>query len=84
NVLNVWNLFIDFAHSAKKKFKRKKKTSKIYDKIFFGNNLPSITPKDKEYIPSWTAEEIELLVKKLNKGFLILEKNHLKVDSFSS
>jgi hypothetical protein len=34
---------------------------KIYDKLFFGNNLPAITPAGVSYEPVWSHDEIETL-----------------------
>ena len=34
----------------------------IYEKLFYGCNLPAIKKSEKEYIPQWTEEEkMELL-----------------------
>ena len=33
--------------------------NKVYEKIFHGNNLQSITPEGKSYNPLWTRSEIK-------------------------
>ena len=33
--------------------------NKAYDKLFYGNNLPAITPEGNEYQPLWLKEEIK-------------------------
>jgi hypothetical protein len=37
------------------------RAGKIYDKLFFANNLPAITPRGASYEPIWSEGEIELL-----------------------
>lgn len=38
-----------------------KKLDVVYDKIFWGNNLPSVTPEGKSYHPLFLSDEIVLL-----------------------
>jgi hypothetical protein len=38
-----------------------KRAGKIYDKLFFANNLPAVTPRGASYEPIWSEGEIELL-----------------------
>lgn len=33
----------------------------IYEKLFWGNNLPTVTPAGKTYVPVWTQNELERL-----------------------
>jgi hypothetical protein len=40
----------------------------IYDKVFFGNNLPSMTPPGEHYVPAWSEEEIDRLSRVLTGG----------------
>jgi hypothetical protein len=35
-----------------------RQASYIYEKLFYGNNLPSITPIGEHYIPSWSNDEL--------------------------
>jgi hypothetical protein len=46
-------------------------TEKIYDKLFWGNNLPSVTPKGKMYIPAWTSEELKITREVLDSGLVL-------------
>jgi hypothetical protein len=66
-LLNSWNAFIDIIYSIDKplleiKVRTRKYTDrekfKIYDKIFWGNNLPSMTPEGKKYHPIFSKKEI--------------------------
>ena len=61
-LLNAWNLFLDFATSTgqvgAKYLELQKEMNVQYDKLFWGNNLPVITPAGEEYIPEWEDKEI--------------------------
>jgi hypothetical protein len=75
--LDLWNLVTDIAYSCKVKFLGNSKddlTTLIYDKLFYGNNLPSITPQGKFYKPIWTKEELNFLVKVMENVVFIIEK----------
>jgi hypothetical protein len=37
----------------------------VYDKLFFGCNLPGITPPGKRYVPFWRRKELRTLRKSL-------------------
>jgi hypothetical protein len=74
-ILAAWNLFIDVATSlqidAKKLQAYSGKSNKVYKKIFWGNNLPVVTPSRKKYIPIWNSKEIRLIKKIIRFGFSI-------------
>ncbi len=61
--LNGWNFFEDLIRTfaLEKDFLeyRTPCLDKVYDKIFWGCNLPSVTPEGKSYSPIWTNEEVE-------------------------
>jgi len=40
----------------------------IYDKVFFGNNLPSVTPQREHNVSEWAAAEIAALAEILATG----------------
>jgi len=71
-LLNAWNAFSDISSSfqgndapfAKADFAHKS----IYDKLFWGNNLPSVTPVGERYDPIWNAGEMESLKAILGAG----------------
>ncbi len=71
--LAAWNLFTDLAVSVEDiTFDcQSQLTNNIYDKLFWGNNLPAVTPGGKHYQPIWTDEELEILHKILNDGLLL-------------
>jgi len=70
-ILNGWNFIEDLINTfnlceSKSKLKSEM-LDKIYDKLFFGNNLDAITPKNKPYNPLWTKEEIGCLLDSMEK-----------------
>ena len=71
-VLAFWNLSIDIAASfPKRKFeftRLYKKPSKVYEKMFWGNNVPSMTQKGKSYEPIWSKEEIKCIGRQASEG----------------
>jgi len=64
-LLNGWNFTEDLLRTlgAKREGRgfRTHLLNRCYDKVFFGSNLPSVTPKSKRYQPIWTREEITAL-----------------------
>ena len=78
--LNCWNMFTDVATTLKVEFKGDKKgkaRNRIYDKLFFGNNIPAITPEGEKYLPKWTIEEVGLIAEIMKQG-LMMFRNSLK------
>jgi len=74
-ILNFWNLFTDVAYTISIKFqgdKRNKITSLIYDKLFYGNNLPAIKPENEDdYIPIWNLKQINIIKSIMENGLNI-------------
>jgi hypothetical protein len=61
-LLAIWNLAGDVARSVNEPFEdRGEVLDDVYNKLFFGNNLPSMTPPGKQYHPEWTEGELRLL-----------------------
>lgn len=70
-----WNLFGDISASTNGSFDHDQKlTQDIYEKIFYGNNLPAMTPPGKHYTPIWTEAEITLMWKILSDGMSLFRK----------
>lgn len=73
--LNFWNNISDLAFSVEGNFygdSENAEINKVYEKLFFGNNLPTITPKNKKYYPIWDSEEKNILVKIVQDGIRII------------
>jgi hypothetical protein len=75
-VLAAWNLFSDVAHSMPdmgSAFEHLDSQPTIYDKLFWGNNLPSMTPEGMHYSPEWSAAEVASLAEILSAGLDLFE-----------
>lgn len=68
-LIEGWNFIEDLAYTLGLDQELDKLNSptmkKVYNKCFFGNNLPSITPERKSYNPIWREEEIILFRKEI-------------------
>ena len=65
-LLAAWNLFGDLARSiplgSESLFACKEGSlDKIYDKLFWGNNLPAMTPEGEHFDAIWTKDEVVTL-----------------------
>jgi hypothetical protein len=71
-LLDAWNFFTDLANSiaqvATAFVGSNREYSPINEKLFYGCNLPVITPEGMHYTPSWTMEELAGLVIVLRSG----------------
>jgi hypothetical protein len=70
-LLNAWNAFSDVSNSVKREtsFAKLNFTNKpIYDKLFWGNNLPAVTPKSEQFDPIWNKQELESLINIFTSG----------------
>lgn len=75
-LLDAWNLFIDVSASLQIKLEENQKINKkLYDKLFWGCNLPSMSPPGEEYIPIFTQKECKRLAGILDRGLVILKEN---------
>ncbi len=71
-LINIWNMVSDINYSlGRKTFAecRNSDVDNIYDKMFYGLNLPAITPEGEEWLPTFTNRE-EKLINELYKCFL--------------
>lgn len=65
-ILDTWNLFEDIARSTNLPVKMisiegQRIDQKIYEKFFYGNNLPSVTPNGEIYSPKFSSEELKVI-----------------------
>ena len=71
-ILDTWNLLLDLPRSpaeAENVFARAEAAAgDLYEKLFFGNNLPAVTPRGASYGPQWSADEITRLSEVLQLG----------------
>ena len=75
--LNAWNLFDDLAQLHDRcdsdYGKLSRGAAETYDKLFWGNNLPSVTPPGKQFTPAWSAEELEEIRRVMEAGLRLVE-----------
>lgn len=72
-LLKAWNLLGDIARSVNASLDdRGPEADKCYDKLFYGNNLPSITPPGEHYSPYFDDDEQRLITEILDRGRVIL------------
>lgn len=68
--LDFWNTMADLASSIQQDFLGNEDGIylDIYNKLFYGNNLPAIKGDAEEYIPTWDSEDIDALSKVIEDG----------------
>lgn len=72
NFLGALNLFGDVARSVDLTFDpQSTELLDIYNKLFWGSNLPAMTPEGEHYVPSWDEDEVQRLADALATGLAI-------------
>ncbi|MDE6787883.1 MAG: hypothetical protein K2J47_00995 [Ruminococcus sp.] len=76
-ILDFWNIFNDILYSFGEKIpdERTKRSDRCYNKLFFGNNLPAITPDGECYIPVFTRKERKNIRRILSYGIDFMYRN---------
>ncbi len=75
NFLVSWNLFEDVSRSVDGNFDAdRKKTKKIYEKLFWGDETNILTPEGESYIPTWTTRELKIIREVLGKGLSLFRE----------
>jgi hypothetical protein len=75
-VLTAWNLFDDLATSLRATIELDRARSQpLYEKLFWGNNLPSVTPPAKHFTPAWDDDERLLLRDVLAAGLSVFRSH---------
>ena len=70
--LNAWNLFDDIAVSVGHTFRADDtETHTVYEKLFWGSNIPILTPPGEHYTPVWSDDELLLLRAVLAQGLTL-------------
>ena len=71
--LNAWNLFSDLATTVQGRTAHidGQREGRIYNKLFWGNNLPALTPPGKHYEPIWSKSEVGRMRNVLTTGMLL-------------
>ncbi len=72
--LRAWNLLGDLGVGPDSIFRgADRRATPIYDKLFFGNNLPSVTPPGDSYVPAWSDAEVVELTRLFRLGLAELK-----------
>ncbi len=58
---------------------RRKYIEKVYNKIFWANNLTVVTPPGRHYVPIWRKSELRLINRIFREGMNIFENNILNI-----
>lgn len=76
-ILDFWNIFNDIVYSFGEKIpdERTKRSDRCYNKLFWGNNLPAVTPDGCEYEPVFTRKERKNIRRILSYGMNFTNKN---------
>ena len=73
--LDFWNITSDLAYSANDMFcGDTEEYISIYDKLFYGSNLPSINSSQDKYSPTWDISEIKMLKSVIQSGLHLFAK----------
>jgi len=71
-LLVFWNSVHDLAATIKREYIGNERVyTHVYEKLFYGNNLPTINTSGREYIPEWTDEEVLDLKQVIGAGILM-------------
>ena len=74
--LNAWNLFGDIASSRGDASLERSSLSagRVYGKLFWGCNVPAVTPDGEQYVPSWSDREVAELRRNLSGGIRLMRE----------
>ena len=76
--LNAWNFFDDLAKSHEDSesvhFRVSRSADHIYEKLFWGNNLPSVTPPGERFAPVWSTDELAEIRRLIESGLQLVEE----------
>jgi hypothetical protein len=75
-LLSIWNMAGDVARSVNEAFEdRGQALDDVYDKLFFGSKLPSMTPPGEHCQPEWTDKELGLLRTWIEQAVNLIHSN---------
>lgn len=86
DILTIWNFFIDMANTFEldnnelQAYRSKApKAYKVYEKVFTGTNLPSVTQNNPPYHPKFNSKELKLIQRVLTYGYKKFKKKRIKI-----
>lgn len=75
-LLNTWNLWDDIRGTLDcSTLNQDTDVEQVYDKLFWANNPPALTPEGECFIPEWSEHELGILRAQLTDGFELFEKS---------
>lgn len=79
HLLGAWNLFDDVSRSCAGRFDSNRKlTNRIYKTLFWGSNLPAVTPEGECFVPVWTKGQIKIMRRTLRAGLSLFLRSLLQ------
>jgi hypothetical protein len=79
NFLCAWNLFSDVAQTlpvvGARFIELDSLLGPLYDKLFWANNLPAVTPEGERFVPEWSTTEVEELTAVLCEGLSMFTRS---------
>ena len=79
-LLGAWNLLWDVARSVGgdgAEFVRRHDAavaSSVYERMFWGCNLPSVTPTGEHFAPTWSDDEVAVIADVLREGLRVVRQ----------
>jgi hypothetical protein len=74
--LDAWNFLDDLtglhAGTVTPHTRLSRAAAGVYDKLFWGNNLPAVTPSGERFQPSWSPEELSAIRRVFESGLCVL------------
>ena len=75
--LDAWNFLDDLAglhtEADSPYVRMSREAVTVYDKLFWSNNLPAVTPVGEQYTPAWSSEELLTIRDVFEAGLYALE-----------
>ena len=88
HLLAAWNMFLDVSYALDVPFKgnwyyseaRDTVRDRVYDKLFYGNNVYNLTPGGEYYIPVWSDQERNKIAEIITDEFTLFRRHIIPVD----
>lgn len=72
---DAWNLFGDIAASVGRPLEFTDDERDIHEKLFWGCNLPAVTPPGEHFTPAWRQDEVRILADALLDGLRLVRES---------
>lgn len=79
--LDFWNIIADLANTFGGEFYGNSNEgiiNDLYNKLFYGNNIPALKGDGEEFTPEWREEELQYLTNVIDDGIRVL-KSYLPI-----